>query len=114
MQGALNLGKSQLYTSSHILPYRHFQKFVLALLMYAIDPSDEDIVDTVLSIEGDLVEEGRVMPSEEADLTGEADVKTADVGVIPTGCRVANQCPSFSSETFNSLLEAVLTDEFRK
>ena len=82
--------------------------------MSAINPSDEEIVAIVLSIVGDPVEEVGVLSSEEADLTGEVEAGSTDVAVVPTCCRFAGLFPSVRSETFNTFLELVLTDEFRK
>ena len=83
-------------------------------LMSAINPSDEDFVATVLLIEGDPVEEGGVMSSEEADITGEVETGAVDVVVVPMCCRFACLFPLVSSEAFNTFLELVLTDENRK
>ena len=82
--------------------------------MSVIDPSDKEFAATVVSIQRDLVEEGGVMSSEEADLTGEADIGYVEVGANPTCCQFANGIPSVGSATFNSSLGAKLTDEFRK
>ena len=70
--------------------------------MSAINPSDKEIVATVLSIAGNPEEEGGVMSSEEADLTGEVETGAVDVVVVPTCCRFARLFPSVSSETFNT------------
>ena len=82
--------------------------------MSAIALSDEEVAATVVSVEGGLVDEGEVMSSEEAEVVSEADGGTAEVGVSPTCCRFAGRFPSVNSDTFNSFMEAVLTDEFRK
>ena len=65
-----------------------------------IDPSGEDIVAIVLSIEGDPEEEGGVMSSEEADITCKVETGAVDVVVVPTCCRFAGVFLAVRSDTF--------------
>ena len=83
--------------------------------MSGVNPSDDDVVVTVLSIEGCPVEEGQCSLShDDIDVSQEVVGELLAGGVDSVCCLFAGRLAAPSSDALNTLVEIILSEEFRE